>query len=55
MSRYTCIGAPEEPRRTFETPVMIHQEWPDHIARCCAAIRARRAAESGVLVDGEWQ
>jgi hypothetical protein len=34
-------GATERPRRTFETPVIIHQEWPEHIARCRAAIRQR--------------
>lgn len=56
MSRYTTRGAPEQPRRTFETPKFVYQEHPEHIARSCAAIRARRLRdESLILINGEWQ
>jgi hypothetical protein len=49
------LGVREGARRTFETPLFVHQEWPEHIARSCAAIRARKAAESDVLTrDGQW-
>lgn len=54
-ARITVNGLREAPRKTFETPRFIHQEWPEHVARSCAAIRARRAAQSAVLTrDGRW-
>lgn len=38
------------------TGVIVHQEWPEHVAVSCAAIRARRLNESRVLAkDGSWQ
>lgn len=45
-ARIFTAGVREAPRRTFETPRLVHQEWPEHIARCCAAIRQRRLAET---------
>ncbi len=34
-------GRAEQPRRTFETPRIVCQEWPEHIALCRKAIRQR--------------
>jgi len=34
-------GQAEAPRKTHETPVYVCQEWPEHIARSCKAIRQR--------------
>jgi hypothetical protein len=48
-ARITQLGVREGPRRTFETPLFIHQEWPEHVARSCAAIRKRRLGESCVV------
>lgn len=43
MTRFTSHYSmtAEHPRRTFETPVIVCQEWPEHIARCRVAIRQR--------------
>lgn len=45
MGMITHSGIAEQPRRTFETPKFVHQEWPEHVSRCCTAIRARRMQE----------
>ena len=35
--------------------VLVHQSWPEHIARSVEAIRQRRLAETQVLGrDGVW-
>ena len=36
-------------------PDIVFKEYPEHVARCVAAIRQRRKMESGVKVDGQWQ
>lgn len=41
-ARVFQAGLRETPRRTFETPTYLFQEWPEHVARSCAAIRLRR-------------
>jgi hypothetical protein len=54
-ARITAAGIPERPRKTFETPVFVHQEYPEHVALCETVIRARRRGESAVrLRDGSW-
>lgn len=45
-ARIHATGISASPRKTFETPLFLHQEWPEHVARCCAAIRRRRLDES---------
>lgn len=45
MSRIYQHGQPEVPRRTRETPRYVCQEWPEHIAISCKAIRQRRLGE----------
>lgn len=46
------------PKRHFDVPgvgVIVHQSFPEHVALCCAAIRARRANESQYRDrSGEW-
>jgi hypothetical protein len=54
-ARIHAAGASERPRRTFETPPIVFVAYPEHIARCCEAIRARHRGEAGVqLPDGTW-
>jgi hypothetical protein len=45
-ARIHASGMAQRPRKTHETPLFLHQEWPEHVARCCAAIRQRRLRES---------
>jgi hypothetical protein len=54
-ARITALGVATPARRTYETGLYVVQEWPEHIARSCAAIRARRRDESDVLTrGGQW-
>jgi hypothetical protein len=36
-------------------PPIVFREYPEHVARCVAAIRERRKHESAVKVNGQWQ
>lgn len=54
-ARIHAAGLSDRPRKTTETPPYIHQTYPEHVARCCEAIRARHRGESGVQKpDGTW-
>ena len=54
-ARVTQIGTAPKPRTTFETPTFHVQEWPEHVAVCRVAIRARRMAEAEYQRrDGTW-
>lgn len=48
-ARIFASGVSDPPRRTRETPVFVHIEYPEHIARSCAAIRQRWRNESAVV------
>jgi hypothetical protein len=55
-ARIYSTGLSERPRKTFETPLFIHQEYPEHVARSCAAIRARRLRDTAYKTrSGEWR
>lgn len=41
----------EQPRRTFETPRFVCQEWPEHIAHCRKAIRQRWDRETTITKE----